>query len=128
MGGQGRVLAGAVCGSAAFINDVLLPFQRNTGPTLSPFNAWVVLTGLETLDLRARRQSDNALAVGKAIEGRIERLLHPGFPSHPPHEMALCPMEACWTFFGFELPGGHTTGIALPNRLPTPPTKHNTNI
>ena len=65
MDGQGRVLAGAVCGTSAFINDVLLPFQRNTGPTLSPFNAWVVLKGLETLDLRIRRQSENALAVAR---------------------------------------------------------------
>src|SRR3546814_2947759 len=105
MGGQGRVLAGAVCGSAAFINDVLLPFQRNTGPNLSPFNAWVVLKGLETLDLRARRQSDNALAVGKAIEGRVARMLHPGLPSHPQHELAMRQMDACGPIFAFELPG-----------------------
>src|SRR3546814_19871622 len=56
MEGQGRVLAGAVCGTEKFINDVLLPFQRNTGPNLSPFNARVVLKGLETLDLRERPQ------------------------------------------------------------------------
>src|SRR3546814_10743819 len=74
MEGQGRVLAGAVCGTEKFINDVLLPFQRNTGPNLSPFNAWVVLKGLETLDLRARRQSENALAVGKRSEEHTSEL------------------------------------------------------
>src|SRR3546814_15062524 len=89
MEGQGRVLAGAVCGTEKFINDVLLPFQRNTGPNLSPFNAWVVLKGLETLDLRARRQSENALAVGKAIEGRVARMLHPGLASPPQPHLAL---------------------------------------
>jgi O-succinylhomoserine sulfhydrylase len=56
MDGQGRVLAGAVCGSEEFIEETLLAFTRNTGPTLSAFNAWVVLKGLETLDLRIRRQ------------------------------------------------------------------------
>jgi cystathionine beta-lyase/cystathionine gamma-synthase len=71
MDGQGRVLAGAVCGTAEFINDVLLPFQRNTGPTLSPFNAWVVLKGLETLELRAPQQHQ------RAAEMDAERLEHP---------------------------------------------------
>jgi O-succinylhomoserine sulfhydrylase len=105
MEGQGRVLAGAVCGSAAFINDVLLPFQRNTGPNLSPFNAWVVHKGLETLDLRARRQSENALAVGRFIEGRVPRMMHPGLPSHPQHNLAMAQMSACGPIFAFEVSG-----------------------
>ena len=83
MDGQGRVLAGAVCGSAEFINETLLPFQRNTGPNIAPFNAWVVLKGLETLDLRAKKQSENALKLGQFMEGRVPRILHPGLPSHP---------------------------------------------
>jgi O-succinylhomoserine sulfhydrylase len=87
MDGQGRVLAGAVCGTRDFIDNTLLPFTRNTGPTLSPFNAWVVLKGLETLDLRIRRQSENALKVGAFLEGRVARILHPGLPSHPQHEL-----------------------------------------
>ncbi len=101
--GQGRVLAGAVCGTEKFINEVLLPFQRNTGPNLSPFNAWVVLKGLETLDLRARRQSENALAVGKAIEGRVRRILHPGLASHPQHNLAMRQMDGCGPIFSFFL-------------------------
>ncbi|WP_337137585.1 trans-sulfuration enzyme family protein [Sphingomonas aquatica] len=105
MDGQGRVLAGAVCGTAAFINDVLLPFTRNTGPTLSPFNAWVVLKGLETLDLRVRRQSENALAVGRFLEARVPRILHPGLPSHPQHNLAMTQMSACGPIFAFEVEG-----------------------
>ncbi len=103
MDGQGRVLAGAVCGSAQFIEEVLLPFQRNTGPTLSPFNAWVVLKGLETLDLRARRQSEQALALGHFIEGRVARILHPGLTSHPRHDLAMRQMDACGPIFAFDV-------------------------
>ncbi len=105
MDGQGRVLAGAVCGSAEFINDKLLPFQRNTGPNCSPFNAWVVLKGLETLDLRVKKQSENALKVGKFLEGRVPRMLHPGLASHPQHNLALKQMDACGSIFAFELDG-----------------------
>ncbi len=103
MDGQGRVLAGAVCGSAQFINDVLMPFQRNTGPNISPFNAWVVLKGLETLDLRVKQQSANALQVGQFLEGRVPRMLHPGLPSHPQHDLAMQQMDACGSIFAFEV-------------------------
>jgi len=103
MDGQGRVLAGAVCGSAQFINDVLMPFQRNTGPNLSPFNAWVVMKGLETLDLRVKQQSANALMVGQFLEGRVPRILHPGLPSHPQYELAKAQMDACGSIFAFEV-------------------------
>lgn len=116
MEGQGRVLAGAVCGTEKFINEVLLPFQRNTGPNLSPFNAWVVLKGLETLDLRARRQSENALAVGKAIEGRVRRILHPGLASHPQHNLAMRQMDACGPIFSFFL-DGRAQAMAFLNAL-----------
>ena len=101
MEGQGRVLAGAVCASAEFINDKLMPFQRNTGSNLSPFNAWVVHRGLETLDLRARRQSENALAVGKFLEDRVPIMLHPGLASHPQHDLAMQQMSACGPIFSF---------------------------
>jgi O-succinylhomoserine sulfhydrylase len=117
MDGQGRVLAGAVCGSSAFINDVLLPFQRNTGPNLSPFNAWVVMKGLETLDLRARRQSENALEVGRFMEKRVPKILHPGLPSHPQHELAMKQMKACGPIFAFILDGGRRQAHDLLNAL-----------
>ena len=105
MDGQGRVLAGAVCGTKDFVENTLLPFTRNTGPTLSAFNAWVVLKGLETLDLRIRRQSENALAVGRFVEGRVPRILHPGLPSHPQHNLAMSQMEAAGPIFAFEVYG-----------------------
>lgn len=105
MDGQGRVLAGAVCGSHDFIENTLLSFTRNTGPTLSPFNAWVVLKGLETLDLRVRRQSENALKVGTFVEGRVPRVNFPGLPSHPQHNLAMSQMAAAGPIFSFEVEG-----------------------
>ncbi|WP_260597942.1 trans-sulfuration enzyme family protein [Sphingomonas endolithica] len=117
MDGQGRVLAGAVCGTNAFINDVLLPFTRNTGPTLSAFNAWVVLKGLETLDLRIQRQSENSLKVGAFLEARVPRILHPGLPSHPQHNLAMSQMDACGPIFAFEIEGGRTQAHGLLDAL-----------
>jgi O-succinylhomoserine sulfhydrylase len=105
MDGQGRVLAGAVCGSEDFILNTLLPFTRNTGPNLSPFNAWVVLKGLETLDLRIRRQSESAVTVGRFLEARVPRMLHPGLSSHPQHNLAMSQMDACGPIFAFEVEG-----------------------
>ena len=107
MDGQGRVLCGAVCGTQAFIEDTLMPFQRNTGPTCAPFNAWVVLKGLETLELRAMRQSENAIALGQFVEDRITAkggaMLHPGLPSHPRHELAKRQMRATGPIFAFDV-------------------------
>jgi O-succinylhomoserine sulfhydrylase len=105
MDGQGRVLAGAVCSSAQFMEEKLLPFQRNTGPNCAPFNAWVVMKGLETLDLRIMRQSENALKVGRFLEGRVPRMLHPGLASHPQHNLAAAQMKACGPIFSFEVAG-----------------------
>lgn len=103
MDGQGRVLAGAVCGTAEFINDLLLPFQRNTGPNLSPFNAWVVLKGLETLSMRAHHQSASALELGKFVEERVPTILHPGLESHPRHALAARQMAATGPIFAFDV-------------------------
>jgi len=117
MDGQGRVLAGAVCGSEEFIEETLLAFTRNTGPTLSAFNAWVVLKGLETLDLRIRRQSNNALEVGKFLEQRVEKILHPGLPSHPQHNLAMSQMEATGPIFSLYVGGGRKQAHGLLNAL-----------
>ena len=105
MDGQGRVLAGAVCGTKDFIENTLLPFTRNTGPTLSAFNAWVVLKGLETLSLRIHRQSENSVKVGKFLEPRVPRILHPWLPSHPQHNLAMRQMDAAGPIFAFEVEG-----------------------
>jgi O-succinylhomoserine sulfhydrylase len=117
MDGQGRVLAGAVAGTKKFIEEKLLPFQRNTGPNLSPFNAWVVMKGLETLELRAMRQSESAITVGKFIEGRVPKMLHPGLPSHPQHNLAAVQMKAFGPIFSFVLDGGRKQAMGLLNAL-----------
>jgi O-succinylhomoserine sulfhydrylase len=117
MDGQGRVLAGAVAGTKDFIENTLLPFHRNTGPTLSAFNAWVVLKGLETLDLRIRRQSENSIKVGQFLEGRVPRILHPGLPSHPQHNLAMRQMDAAGSIFAFEVDGGRTQAHGLLDAL-----------
>ena len=113
MDGQGRALAGAVCGSADFINNKLLPFQRNTGPILSPFNAWVVHKGLETLELRASAQADNAMTVARFLETRVSRLLYPGLPSHPQFELAQRQMIKPGSVFSLEIAGGRKAAHAL---------------
>ncbi len=117
MDGQGRVLAGAVLGSAAFINDVLLPFTRNTGPTLSAFNAWVVLKSLETLDLRVHRAAANAHTVASFLDSRVPRLLYPGLPSHPQHALAMSQMSAGGTIMALFVDGGRPQAHALLDAL-----------
>ena len=117
MDGQGRVLAGAVLGSAQFINDVLLPFTRNTGPTLSAFNAWVVLKSLETLDLRVQRAAENAHAVASFLDARVPRLLYPGLTSHPQHALAMQQMSAGGTIMALFVDGGRSQAHALLDAL-----------
>ena len=117
MDGQGRVLAGAVCGSEDFILNTLLPFHRNTGPTLSAFNAWVVLKGLETLDLRIRRQSENALKVATFLENRVAKVLYPGLESHPQHELAMKQMAMAGPIFSLYVGGGRAEAHGLLNGL-----------
>lgn len=117
MDGQGRVLAGAICGTEEFITNTLLPFHRNTGPTLSAFNAWVVLKGLETLDLRIRRQSENAMKVARFLEGRVAAVNYPGLPSHPQHNLAMSQMAAVGPIFSFEVDGGRSQAHGLLDAL-----------
>jgi O-succinylhomoserine sulfhydrylase len=89
--GQGRVIAGALCGPASIIDEKLVPVMRSAGMCLSPFNAWVVLKGLETLSIRLREQSARALALGRWLEQQphVARVFHPGLASHPQHELAM---------------------------------------
>ena len=120
MDGQGRVLAGAICASKQWIDEVLMPFQRNTGPTLSAFNAWVVLKGLETLPLRAFKQSEQAVALGQFLEPRVVKagghMLHPGLASHPRHNLALSQMDATGPIFAFDV-GTRAKAFALLDAL-----------
>ena len=92
--GQGRVMAGALCGSAEMITGKFAPVIRTAGMVLSPFNAWVVLKGLETLSVRVRAQCQNALAVAQWLEAQpqVARVYYPALPSHPQHALALSQM------------------------------------
>ncbi len=89
--GQGRVMAGAVCGAAKLVNEVFAPVVRAAGMTLSPFNAWVVLKGMETLGLRMKAQSEATLHVARWLElqPNVTRVYYPGLASHPQHELAM---------------------------------------
>ena len=89
--GQGRVLAGAVCGPDAIINGPLMTTLRGAGMTLSPFNAWIVLKGLETLSIRMAAQSANAMKLAQWLEQQpgVDKVYYPGLPSHPQHQLAM---------------------------------------
>ena len=89
--GQGRVMAGAICGSRKLIDEVFTPLIRTAGMVLSPFNAWVVHKGMETLSLRVAAQSANALQIARWLEAHpaVERVFYPGLPSHPQHKLAM---------------------------------------
>jgi O-succinylhomoserine sulfhydrylase len=89
--GQGRVIAGALCASEAMVNEKFVPVMRSAGMSLSPFNAWVVLKGLETLSIRMAAQSERALALARWLEAQpqVERVFYPGLASHPQHELAM---------------------------------------
>ncbi len=117
--GQGRCLGGAVLSSKQFITDKLTPFMRHTGPSLSPFNAWVLLKGLETLELRVQRHCENALTVARALEKQkgITRILYPWLPSHPQHALAKAQMSAGGSVISFEVAGGKEAAFRLLNRL-----------
>ena len=93
--GQGRVMAGALCTTQALVNEKLLPVIKNAGMVLSPFNAWVVLKGLETLDIRMRAQSANALELAHWLQAHpaVQAVHYPGLSSHPQHELAMRQMS-----------------------------------
>lgn len=105
--GQGRVMGGAVLGAADYINGPLQTFLRNTGPTMSPFNAWVLLKGLETMDLRVRRQSESALAIARWLEEQpaIRQVRYPYLSSHPQYDLATAQQSAGGTVIAFTLDG-----------------------
>lgn len=117
--GQGRCLGGAVLGTKQFITEKVTPFMRHTGPSLSPFNAWVLLKGLETLDLRVQRHCENALTIAKTLEKQkgITRLLYPWLPTHPQHALAKAQMSAGGSVISFEVEGGKERAFRILNAL-----------
>ena len=117
--GQGRCLGGVVLGSEEFIEETLFPYAKHTGPALSPFNAWNLLKGLETLDLRIEKQTDNAEKVADflATSNKIKRVLYPGRDDHPQAALAQKQMRRGSTLVGFELSGGQDETFAFLNKL-----------
>lgn len=109
--GQGRVLGGIVLGRADLLREIYL-FCRNTGPSMSAFNAWLLSKSLETLAVRMDRHCANALAVAQALEGHsaVERVKYPGLPSHPAHDVAMRQMKAGGGLVAFTVKGGAEAG------------------
>ena len=117
--GQGRVLAGAILGSFSYIYEKLIPFVRHTGPTLSAFNAWVLVKSLETMELRVSRMSESAQAIAEFLEGhpKIKSVRYPGLPSHPDFELAKKQMSAGGTTIGIEFAGSQREAFAFMDAL-----------
>ena len=113
--GQGRVLGGAVLGPAKLIMEQVFPFLRTAGPSLSPFNAWVILKGLETLELRMRAQSAAAMEMARWLEGHraVARVHYPGLASHPQHALAQRQQRAGGAVVSFEVKGGRAAAWKL---------------
>ncbi len=113
--GQGRCIGGAVLGKKEIVGTDVYGFLRTAGPTMSPFNAWVFLKGLETLQLRMKAHSENALALAQWLEQQdaVERVYYPGLPSHPQHELAKRQQSGFGGLLSFELKGGKETGWKL---------------
>ncbi len=117
--GQGRCLGGIVLGTAEFRNELLMPFLRHTGPALSPFNAWLLLKGLETLPLRLEKHLANARLVANFLDGhaKVGRVLYPELPSHPQARLAAAQMSGGGSVVSFDLPGGKRSAFALLDAL-----------
>ena len=117
--GQGRVLAGALLGSFSYIQEKLLPFTRHTGPSLSPFNAWVLLKSLETLEMRVERMNSNAQKIAEFLESRpeIKSVRYPGLASHPDAAVIKKQMSGGGTTIGIEFNGSQRDAFAFMDAL-----------
>jgi len=117
--GQGRVLAGAILGSFTYIYEKLIPFTRHTGPTLSAFNAWVLVKSLETMEMRVTRMCENAQSIAEYLEGRkeIKSVRYPGLKSHPDYEVISKQMKAGGTTIGIEFAGKQSDAFKFMDSL-----------
>ncbi|HLS19459.1 MAG TPA: PLP-dependent transferase, partial [Paracoccaceae bacterium] len=117
--GQGRCLGGVILGSRQFIDEELEPFVKHTGPSISPFNAWVMLKGLETLPLRVNAQTDSAEQIANRIEGHrnLVRVLYPGLASHPQQALGRQQMERPGTMLALEISDGRAGAFRFLNAL-----------
>ena len=117
--GQGRVLGGAILGSESYIKEKLNPFVRHTGPSLSPFNAWVLVKSLETMSLRVNRMNQSAHEIAEFLETlpQVSSVNYPGLASHPEHELARKQMSGGGTTLSFEVSGGQEALFKAMNNL-----------
>ena len=117
--GQGRALGGVVLGTRRYVEEQLQPFLRHTGPALSPMNAWILLKGLETLELRVARHSANAARIAGFLsrQRKLTSLLYPGLASHPQHDLAMAQMSAGGSLVTFEIAGGKKSAFRFLNAL-----------
>jgi O-succinylhomoserine sulfhydrylase len=117
--GQGRTLGGVVLGTSEFIDGPVRNLMRHTGPAMSPFNAWVLLKGVETLSLRVEKQAAAALELARALEAspNVSRVVYPWLESHPQHELAKAQMYGGGTVVTFEVDGGKDAAFAVMNAL-----------
>ncbi|QLQ18133.1 MAG: O-succinylhomoserine sulfhydrylase [Exiguobacterium profundum] len=117
--GQGRALGGVVCGSRDYIRKVLEPYMKHTGGSISPFNAWIMLNGMATLDLRCRAMAETALKLATALSThpKLSRLIYPGLPGHPQHDLAMRQMGTGGTLVTFEIAAGKEAAFRFMNAL-----------
>lgn len=117
--GGGRALAGVICGTRHFVREVAEPYLKHTGGAISPFHAWIMLNGLQTMDLRVRAQADAAAAIAASLQGhpRLSRVIYPGLPDHPQHDLAMRQMGSGGTMIAVEVAGGKEAAFAALDRL-----------
>ncbi|PRY25040.1 O-succinylhomoserine sulfhydrylase [Aliiruegeria haliotis] len=117
--GQGRALGGVILGTQEFIRGTVEPYMKHTGGSMSPFTAWVMLKGLETLDLRARAQAATAQAMAEALQwdSRLERVIYPGLEQHPQHVLAMNLLEKPGTVLSLDIKGGQEAAFRFINAL-----------
>ena len=117
--GQGRALGGVILGSRDFIRGTVEPYMKHTGGSMSPFTAWLMLKGLETLDLRVRAQTASALALAQALDGhpKLARVIYPYLPSHAQYDLTKSQMEAGGTILSIDVKGGRDPAFKLLNAL-----------
>jgi len=117
--GQGRALGGVVCGTKAYVRKVLEPYLKHTGGAISPFNAWVMLNGMVTLDLRCNAMADAALQIATALRGdpRLARVIYPGLPDHPQHALTMRQTGSGGTLLAIDVKGGKEAAFKMLNAL-----------
>ncbi len=117
--GQGRALGGVVCASREFIRKTLEPFMKHTGGAMSPFTSWIMLNGMATLDLRCRAMAESAAQIAVRLEGhpKLSRVIFPGLPSHPQHQLAMRQMGSGGTLVAIDIAAGKEAAFAFLNAL-----------